>query len=732
MKYTGENPNSINRIASGSVAINVESIDVTTLTTSGLQISGTLNVSQSISASNVTVGTPTNKPWGEDLAGSIFDFYNDSTPVSTILRVVAGFLSASLPAPTPNTRVYNTVTSIPSNTGVGTVSSYAPGYLPDGFQSSGKTGVDDLVYLYNKGFAKTGSTLFSDLLYGHSNIYIQNYTLAYSSSAANATVASSSLGAQAFGLGTLNTQVFSSGSFTFNYSDNNTLDNITTTSASQHLYSRVGPGNETNSGLRIGTIVTSNPTVILNEFQDGYFTNGFSRALFNGGNNIDGRSQTSISSSGYYFFTASIGISSSKEPGFTTKTTQRNIFWAPVNLLSIENNTVTVTPTSQPLTVTSRSLSGAPYLNSATYGYEVRVDGLFDPMYTGDTNIATSTIAAGSGYISYTTQNANISSSGEINTAGVFFDNAGAGAARATGIVPFRTDMVRFSVTASSNFGTTSNITSTGITNNTFTLRTSGKNKAGTTVTTQDTAVPIFTAGTFGQPAASGSMAYFGRTQGTDPSTNVTESFYGETYRRQVSASGFDVLTFTAPNWDTSHIEYNLPEKELQVKPGFLVRPSGSYGYWIPDPNPSDVFKYYVREVTCGVTAPNNIVFNLTSGGSGVTLVDWENILTDGIAIGIMFQSSTAAALLGSTARFFNLSKGGGVGGGYPVGSTQNPFASDLVIYNEGGGSSGIYTMPVTNGKGMILNGSTLTQYYVVVRYRTDPQPLSQIRISYT
>ena len=731
MKYTGENPNSINRIASGSVAINVESVDITTLTTSGLQISGTLNVSQSITASNVTVGTPTNKPWGEDLAGSIFDFYDENTPVSNIVRVMAGYLSSSLPAPTPNQRVYNTVISIPSSTGVGTVSSYAPGYLPDGFQSSVKTGVDDLVYLYNKGFAKTGSTLFPNLLYGHSSIYIQNYTLAYSSSAANATVASSSLGAQAFGLGTLNTQVFSSGSFTFNYSDNNTLDNITTTSASQHLYSRVGPGNETNSGLRVGTIVTSNPTVILNEFQDGYFTNGFSRPLFNGGNNIDGRSQTSISSSGYYFFTASIGISSSKEPGFTTKTTQRSIFWAPVNLLSVENNTVTVTPTSQPLTVTSRSLSGAPYLNSATYGYEVRVDGLFDPMYTGGTDIATSTIIVGSGYINYTTQNANINSSGEINTDGVFFDNAGAGAARATGIVPFRTDMVRFSVTASSNFGNTSNTTLSSITNTTFTLRTSGKNKAGTTVTTQDTAVPIFTAGTFGQPALSGSMAYFGRAQGTDPGTNTLEQFYGESNRRYVSSSGADLLTFIAPAWDTTFQLYNLPEKELQVKPGYLVRPGSTDGYWINDPNAGDVFKYYVRAVSSSVVAPGAVNFSLKSGATGITLTDWEST-SDGIAIGVMFRGSTAANL-GSTAVFCNLSKGGGISGGYAAGTTYNPFGSSLVVYNKGGGSAGSYILAMDPNIGMILNGGGLTEYYIVVRYKGSiPQPLTEISISYT
>lgn len=730
MKYTGENPNSINRIASGSVAINVESVDITTLTSTGLQISGTLNVSQSITASNVTVGTPTNKPWQEDLDGSIFNLYDATTPTSNILRVIAGYLSSSLPAPTPNIRDYGSLAVDAANTTTQAVSSYAPGFVPDDFQNSAKTGIANIVYLYNKGFAKTGSVLFPDLQPGFTSIYVQNYRRTHRSVAVNSTVASSSLGPQAFGLGALNSVVYASGSHTFNYTDNNS-GVITATSSSQHLYSRTGPGSEANSGLQVGTIVTSNPTVILNEYQDGLFTNGFAVNTFNGsGLNIDSRSTASISSSGYYTFTASIGISSSADPGYITKTAQGGIFWAPLSLLTLENNSVTFTTSSQALTVVSRSLSGAPYINSSTYGYEVRIDGLFDPMYTGSTNVASSNITVGSGYISYAAQAANIASNGLINTAGVFFDNTGAGAARSTGIVPFRTDMVRFSVTASSNFGTTSNITLAGSSSNSFTITSYGKDKGGNT-TNLPTTIPLFTAGTFGQPASSGSMAYFGRVQGTDPGTDTLEQFYGETSRRQVSASGFDVLTFTAPNWDTSYGLYNLPAKELQIKPGFLVQPGTSNGYWVPDPSPTDTFKYYVKEVTCAVTAPNNIVFSLTSGATGITLVDWESI-TDGIAVGIMFKSSTAANL-GSTARFFNLSKGGGVSGGYSVGTTYNPFASALVIYNEGGGSSGTYTMPVDNGKGMILNGAALNKYYIVVRYRgTVTLPLTQISISYT
>ena len=48
-------------------------------------------------------------------------------------------------------------------------------------------------------------------------------------------------------------------------------------------------------------------------------------------------------------------------------------------------------------------------------------------------------------------------------------------------------------------------------------------------------------AGTFGQPASSGSLAYYTRTQGADSSTALVESFTGENYR---IALGDNVLEF--------------------------------------------------------------------------------------------------------------------------------------------------------------------------------------------
>lgn len=726
MRYTGQNPNGINQTGTASVAISVQNTPIANFTPTSIQVTGSVVVSQSLNAYNVNAGTPTTIPWGVYLAGSVFDSYNENTPVSDILRLVAGLLKTQAPTPLPNGRTYASVTAVQSNTGTGTVSTYLPGYIPQDFENSVKTGIDTIKYLNTKGFANTGSTPYA----GVGTVYIQNgYAVAFSSGTpGSSTTTSSSLGPNAFGFGSLNTTSSISGSIIYNYSDNNTPGNITATSASNQVFTILGTGSNAASGLSIATILSADPTVIPSLYQDGLFSNGFSRGIFNGGTNIAGRSSTSVSSSGYYSITASVGITSSANPGYVTRATSLGIFWAPVDQLSLDNNTVTLASSSVAFTVVSRSLSGAPYISSSTYGYVVSMSGIFDPMYVSDTNIATTNISAGGGYITYNTQNANING-GQINTDGVFFDQSGAGAARSVGSIPLRTDIARFSATASSNFSTTSNITAQGSSSNSFSIYSEGKAKNGA-ATSGTTVISLFTPGTFGQPSASGSMAYFGRTQGTDPGTDTLEQFYGESSRRQVSASGFDVLAFTAPNWDTTYGLYNLPAKELQVKPGFLVTPGGSYKYWLNDPFPADVFKYYVKEVTCAVTAPNNIVFSLTSQGSGITLVDWEST-SNGIAVGIMFQSSTAAQL-GSTARFFNLSKGGGVSGAYPAGNQYNPFASSLVIYNEGGGGGGTYTMPVTNGKGMILNGSTLTKYYVVVRYKGDPAPLTQLSISYT
>jgi hypothetical protein len=168
-----------------------------------------LVVSQSVNAYNVNAGTPTSNQWQTSLNGSYFNNFTSQTDVSEILRFVAGLLSASAPDAAPNTKTYSTYTANGQNTTTGTV---IAGSIP---QSSTNTTVQ---YLTSRGFANTGSTLFSSI----SPIYTAvNYGYTYTSVAAGSTTVSSSADAQLFGLGLLssgNATSFSvSGSFTFRF-----------------------------------------------------------------------------------------------------------------------------------------------------------------------------------------------------------------------------------------------------------------------------------------------------------------------------------------------------------------------------------------------------------------------------------------------------------------------------------------------------------------------------------
>lgn len=687
--------------------------------------------SQSAWFYSTNVGYPVGNQWGASLSGSVFQNYNHNTDTATVLRLIAGYLSASLPIPLPNGKTYSGTTVPLYNNNSYNVATNLKGLVPQDYENSTLGGAADVTYLVGKGFASVGNPLFD----GVGTVYYQNTIGAsFTSVAGGTTTVSSSVDAQLFGLSGLGTTVYLSGSLTFKYSDN-ISKTTTATSQSNSLITQAGPG--TGTALKVYSIPTANAAVISPVWQDGKYVSAFARNIFNGGTNIDSRSSTSISSSGYYYYTGSLGLSTgSSTTGYTFRTTQTEFFWAPADLLasSLVLNTITVASSSTANTVVSRSLSGAPYISSSTYSYVVTMSGLFEPLYANNDTIGQ--VALQSGPMSVPSTTATINSSGFIGITNTVFD-AATNTARSTNTVPFRTDQVRFNVAVNSNYSTNTNIQVQGSSSNTFVLRNTTKNRANTSAVT-DTTLPIFTPNTFGQPLASGSMAYFGRAQGSDPSSNSgttpTETFYGENYRRYVSASTGDVLAFTAPAFSQSFGLYNLPDKELQVKPGFLVKPGGTYGYWITDPSPSDTFKYYVKEYVKTGGANSIVVDFYSTGSSRPTLVTWYDAGSnpDGIAAAIMFESTTAA-ILGSTARFFNLSAGGGTTGTtFTAGTTYNPFGSSYLLYNGGANpSAGRYTMVPDNNAGAFIN-STYTKFYLVIRYKGDPAPLTQISVSYT
>ena len=365
MSNLGKFPNGFNQVSRSAVVITVDGIDQALVTTASFTMNDGLVVSQSINAYNINAGNPTSNPWQVNLTGSYFNNFNENTDVSEILRFVAGLLSSSAPDASPNTKGYSSYTKNNVNTTTGTVT---VGSIP---QNSTNT---TITYLQGKGFATTGTTIFS----GISPIYTQtNYGHTFTSVSSGTTIVSSSVDSQLFGLGTLSsgtpTSLKVSGSFTFKFKDNSSKTD-TSTSGSQSLITQTGAG--TTSGVSLARINTANNAVIPPAYQDGKFATAFSPSLYG--------ASSDVSSSGYYHISSSINIASGSSPFTTPIDSYTEVFYAP--LTTISTNISAQTPTFSGvsvngITAVSRSLSGAPYLSSATYTISGSILGLFNPVY---------------------------------------------------------------------------------------------------------------------------------------------------------------------------------------------------------------------------------------------------------------------------------------------------------------------------------------------------------------
>jgi hypothetical protein len=705
----------LSQIATGSItsSVTVGSTNFQIISSSGtllsLDFTGKLAVSKS-----VNVGVPTSNNWQSGLNGSYFNNFTSNTDVSEMLRFIAGLLSASAPDASPNTKTYAGITANVSNT---TTTSIIGGYVP---QSSVTASI---LYLISKGFAQTGSTILSGkTLYSDSS-----YGITYTSTAGGSTNVSSSVDAQLFGLGTLTsggpTQFNVSGALGWFYSDNNN-ETVTVTSQSQNLLSNNSFG--TTSGLTLAKINTANPAVIPAAYQDGKFATVFSSGLFNGG-----ISTTSVSSSGWYHISASIRISSGSSPYTAVQTSTNRIFWAPVTVInsSIGNSVPTVGYYGTALlTATSRSLSGAPYLLTSTFNTSASVTGLFDPLYASSTTIAD--WSESDSLVTVTGTTAASTSGGTVQTSNAIYDSTGV-TVRTVGTIPTRTDIVRLtgSITFDAANAGATNIASTGLGTTSFNLLTRGVNNAGTQGTVNTQTLSYHTAGTFGQPAASGSMAYYGRTSQTYDGgslTGQTEAFTGEAYRIQLTDA---VTTFSGVAWANSFGLYNLGAKDLQVKPGYLVKPGGTYKYWLNDPSPADTFKYYIRRYQ-RTSVLTSFTLNV-----GKTLVPWDDVSTsNSVAVGIIFESAKGGV---SNCRIFDpIYANGSRGVTFNSGSAgTNPFASSVLdYYGAGGAVSGTtYTITVSSATGMVLNGTGGSdEIYVIIRYNGDPSPVTSLTVSGT
>ena len=651
-------------------------------------------------------GEPTLNPWSSGLDGSYFSTFSPTTYTSDVLRFIAGLLSSSAPAPSPNTRTFASISETITNNGTATAPA---GYVPQNYSNS------DVTYLVNQGFTSVGNTLFSGkTIYNNSN-----FNIVYNSVAGGSTIVSSSADAQLFGLGSLSNVPFRvSGTINWFYSDNNS-ETSTATSQSQNLLSLNTTGS--SGGLTLGKINTANPLVIPPAFQDGKFASVFSSGLFN-----NERSFTNVSSSGWYHISASIRINSGSSAFTTDSTVTERVFFAPTTTINsnIGNNSLSYTgDITASLTATSRSLSGAPYLLTATWSQISTASGFFAPLYASSTTIADFNTA--NSLVTLGGINAASTNGGTVQTANAIFDSTGV-TARTTTTVPFIDDIVKLSGSVSFNAGSSgaTNIQqANSLSTTTFTVLTRGRDRSSTQSTLNTQTYLFHSASTFGQPLASGSLGYYGRAQAYDAGTLTggSETFVGENFRLKIdnnllSGSYNNGTKFTTGSYDISGLGVN----DLQVKPGFLVRPGGSYGYWLTDPDNTKDFKYYARVFRRSAgTQQNSLTLNI-----GKTLTKWDDTATSGVSALIIFSNGDALTNVLDPAELTN---------DYTYNANTNgtnPFGVNINLKkNTAGAPSGtVYTANISSP--FVLNG-TFQDFVVLLRYKNDQVPVTSIAITY-
>ena len=709
-----------------------------------LKVETAASGSTAIFTNNIQNGYPTSNPWKENLEGSFFNNFDNTTHVSEILRFMSGVMSHSLDVAdaAPNTFTFASVDS--NENSLGSTDSIS-GVLPTNYTALSN---NTLNYLVTKGFVSVGSTIFNGISVYHDNG--STYSVDFDSNKGGSSIISSSADSELFGLGGLTSggatvfkvRVIASQSFSDNAS-NSAPDESSNTFTTRSLLELSNSSFGTSNGLTVAKINTNVPAVIPAAFQDGKFVNV-------GGSSMSGTltrkyhasktSFTSVSSSGYYrFHDLKVGIATGSSGAFTfVNGSTKNRFWAPVDQIEsdIGTNSLSDTGTThRSLTVVSRSLSGVPYMTGSTYELSSKITGLFSPMFIASTTLVDMT-AASVGVGSATITGDTVSTSGgTVQTSGKVFQSDGATAVNSG--VPRHDDLVLVTASIVYDGGSSTNIQQTGTSDSSFTVATKARNRNNSQSTLDTQTINYHTQGTFGQVTASGSLAVYDRPQGYDGGslTGTSEAFSGEDFRIK---NNNNVLGF---NGEASDTNYNvsqsganriLGENDLQVKPGFLVNPGGSFRYWYPANYGSGSYKYYIRRFqTSG--AKTQMTLNV-----GKTLVNWRATTDDSVAAVVLFKSSASGsgnrggAGSYSRARLYDPSETTSNLVSESVAHQSddhlNPFTDAFDLYgNTGGGlSSTTYTIPLRNADGMFLD-NTDNEFYVILRYKGNPSPVTTI-----
>jgi len=752
--------------------------------------------STAIFTNNIQNGYPTSNQWGSNLEGSFFNNFDNTTHVSEILRFMSGVLSHSLDVAdaSPNTKFFNNVSTTHSDGSETSKSSLLNGVLGSTYENArlsnswtgsafidlSETGsyreVQD--YLELKGFVQSSdrgtnnndvgtnpfhgsyasripSTITTQATFG-------TFTNTITANAGGSTNVSSST--NTFGLGGLTSgnataysvRVIASQSFSDNHTDSTPDASSTFHTKSFVDYTQDSFGTS-GDNLTLTKILTSQPAVIPSAFQDGDFNNvagPISGRKYTGG----ATSATNISASGYYqIHDVVVGLKSGSQSDFVYKDgsdgTTRFYLYAGGLPSDITDGAPTVAVTSSlnrtAFSATSRSLSGAPYLltTSYTFTFDSEVSKSFDPAYGYATSVLVNSNPTdtwdtiGSTSLTNTTttvNNTGVSSTGNNN----YVINRTRTTKRSSGDDPHIQDIA----VASSSFtfsldSNSDNVGQARTANNnlnySLTFRATGRNWKNSSVTDTTTSLSFYNATLFGQSSTSGSMAVYSRAQGYDPTSvnSTTEGFDGEDFRIVLAdnVTAFNGAYFTTDSFQTNDEgDSVLGDYDLQVKPGYLVDPGGSYGYWFPTNFGSGTYKYYIRRFQKTSGNKTSMTINLNNK----TLVNW-NSTSDGIACAIIFKSGTSAG--GNTdittCRLFDPSETTSnlIESGVSADNFKNPFSSNIDLYGNTGGSisSNTYSIPIRNADGMFLD-ATDDELYVVVRYKGDPAPIQSITLGYS
>lgn len=757
---------------------------------------GNLSGSTGIITNNITNGYPTSNQWGENLNGSYFNNFTPSTNVSEILRFVAGVLSSSLDVAdaSPNTKRWDSISTSHTDGTETTKSALFNGVLGSTYEnarlSNSWTGsafidlsttgsyraVQD--YLQHKNWVQSsdrgdssndvGTNPFHGTYASRipSTITTQGtfgtFTNTITANAGGSTSVSSN--SNYFGLGTLTSggpttytvRVAATQSFSDNY-DDETPDTTSTFTTQSFVDYTQGSFGTSADGLILSKIVTNQPAVIPSAYQDGDFNSvagPISGRKYTGGSTTS----TNVSASGYYkIHDVRVGLKSGSMSDFQFKNgsdgTIRFYVYTGGLPSDITSGAPTVAVTSSlsrtSFSATSRSLSGAPYLLTTSYGYDFvsEVSKSFDPAYGYGTSVMVNSNSTdewdnvGSTSLSNTTTtvaNTGVSSTGATN----YVIDRTKTTKRSSGDDPQIQDIA----VASSSFTFSLNSNSDNVgqartannsLNYSLTFRATGRNWKNSSVTDTTSAESFYDASLFGQQSSSGSMAIYSRVQGYDSNTlqDTTETFTGEDFRIVLADN---VTTFTGAYFTTDSFQTNdegdavLGDYDLQVKPGYLVDPGGDYGYWFKENFGSGTYKYYIRRFQKSAGNKTSMTINLNNK----TLVNW-NSTSDGIACALIFKSGTSAGGNTSitTARLYDPSDTTSnlIESGITTDNHKNPFSSNIDLYGNSGGSvsSNTYTVPMRNADGMFLD-STDEELYVVVRYKGDPAPIQSITLGYS